>query len=173
MRNSSKHRDTDGFRDMNGPVGRHLDSTIPPPRIRYDGGYRDGPRIHGRDVGLWILTTKWAHNTEVPLMNVVEQLKENYDEAEKLWAGYAERLTKFRSEVKNDVASLEASTRKTTEAVQRMVTAYGKVIETLNGPEFLKAVENAERLAVALSSLANLQPHKLTLAVVDQTKPAD
>lgn len=104
-------------------------------------------------------------------MNILEELKGNYDEAEKLWDSYKGRLDEFRSAVKNDVSSLEASARKTTEAVQRMNRAYGTVIEQLNSEPMLQAIANAERLANALSALSALQAHKLVFSVAENEQP--
>lgn len=104
-------------------------------------------------------------------MNVIAELKGNYEEAETLWKSYEAKLQSFRSMVKNDVSSLEASARKTTEAVQRMTKAYGDVVTQLNSDQMLQAVQNAERLAAALGALAQLQSHKLVFAVTDQDHP--
>ena len=101
-------------------------------------------------------------------MNVIEQLKGNYDEAHKLWEGYKSKLDQFRSAIKNDVTSLEASARKSTEATQKMNAAYSDVIRLLNSDEMTRAVENAERLATAMEALSKMQSHRLVLAVSDQ-----
>lgn len=156
----------DGFIDFDGPVSKFMRAQHPL-RWRDKGGHKGGPHVLGKDADEWALKIIWATNTEMALMNVIEQLKENYDEAQKLWSGYDVKLTEFRGAVKNDVKSLEAAARKTTEAVQKMQTAYGDVINTLNSPEMKNATENAERLAAAMSALANLQSHKLSIAVVD------
>lgn len=100
-------------------------------------------------------------------MEITQELQSQYDAAADLWKAYEKRLSDFRSLVKNDVASLEASARKTAEAVTRMNKAYGDVIAQMNGQEMRQAVENAERLAAAMAALANLQSHKLTVAVID------
>ena len=134
------------------------------------GGYRGGPVYQGKEIIRWVVLVKWASATENAFMNVIEQLKDNYDEAQKLWKGYDEQLTSFRSAIKNDVTSLEAAARKTTDAVQKMLGAYGNVVALMNGQEMQQAVANAERLAAAMNALANLQSHKLTVAVIDNEK---
>lgn len=106
-------------------------------------------------------------------MNVMEELRGNYDEAEKLWSAYEDKLKNFRSNIKNDVASLEASARKTTEAVQRMNKAYSDVVVQMNGPEMQQAIANAERLATAMTALAGLQSHMLTVTVIDNARATD
>jgi hypothetical protein len=102
-------------------------------------------------------------------MNIIEELRNNYEECAGVWETYDKKLAAFRSAVKNDVISLEASARKTTEAVNRMTQAYSNVITQLNSPEMQQAVANAERLSVALTALAQLQSQKLVFAVTDQT----
>lgn len=162
----------DGLKDFGAkklPITRYMESVWGRPVPIVTGRFREGVAFRGDQLGRWIVSVKWAANTESTLMNVVEQLKENYGEAEKLWEGYEYKLAQFRSSVKNDVTSLEASARKTTEAVNKVLSAYSSVIACLNSAEMQNATENAERLATAMQALANLQSHKLSIAVVDNS----
>lgn len=158
----------DGLRCAEGPVSEWCGPFLGKAVLNKNSGVR-GPGWRGEALQRWLISFEWATSTEGAFMNLMEELKGNYDEADKLWSSYKERLTAFRSEVKNDVASLEASARKTTEAVHRMTKAYGDVITQLNSLEMQQAVTNAERLAAALASLAQLQSQKLVFAVTDQT----
>lgn len=150
----------DGLRDYRGPIYRHF-GHFPAPVA----GLKDAWRAE--EVNLYLIRSSWAVSTENALMNVIDELKKNYEAAKQLWDAYNTRLLEFRSIVKNDITSLEAGARRTTDAVAKMNKAYGEVILQLNGPEMTKAIENAERLAKAMESLANLQSHKLTFAVID------
>lgn len=114
---------------------------------------------------------QWAVQTQDLLMTTTEELEQNYEAAAALWKKYEGRLDDFRNKVKQDVASLEASARKTTEASQRINKAYSDVVVQLNSQEMLTAIDNAERLARALNAIANMQSHKLTFAVIDAAKP--
>lgn len=163
----------DGLIDRGaGPILRYMENIYGFPQPVFTGGSKHGPGFRGRELLKWVVLVKWASGTENAFMNVVEQLKENYEEAKKLWDNYDVRLREFRSAVKNDVASLEAAARKTTEAVQKMNLAYGNVIRLMNSEEMKTATENAERLAAAMSVLANLQSHKLSIAVIDNSPNA-
>ena len=167
-RTGSVARDPDGFWDFRS-------SKIAPfsdmPSFIKDGRSREGISFSGRAVNEWVTQWKWAILTERYFMNVVEELRANYDEAAALWKTYEERLTQFRSQCKNDVVSLEAAARKTEDAALRMNRAYTGMFEQLNGVDMMKAIENAERLAAALKALSELQAHRLTFAVLDSTKP--
>ena len=101
-------------------------------------------------------------------MDVISSLKSNYDEANALWQNYEKKLESFRSMVKNDVTSLEASARKTTDAVQKMNKAYGDAISQMTSKEMQTAIENAERLAKAMEALAAVQAQKLTFEIADK-----
>jgi len=105
---------------------------------------------------------------EDSFMNVAENLQVNYEAASALWKKYEGELSSFRSRVKNDVVSLEASARKTTEAVHRMSTQYQQIILQLNSPEMMQAVQNAERLAAAVSALSALQSHHMQFEVIER-----
>lgn len=163
----AKNFDEDGFRYLSGPIHKFVTS-------HKAGGMLLGGPVWGRresffadQVNRHVVQWVWATDTEKCLMNVVEELKKNYDAAAELWSAYEKRLQEFRSSVKNDITSLEAGARRTTEAVAKMNKAYGDVLVQLNGPDMKQAIENAERLARAMESLASLQSHKLTFAVID------
>lgn len=167
--NKSKSRMTpDGLIDTYGPVTHYLQNHIVPNPTR-TGLNRCGFGYPVEEVRARVVAYKWAYSTEGGFMNIIEELKSNYDEAEKLWNSYDDKLKKFRHQVKNDVSSLESSARKTTNAVQRMHTAYGGVIELINSEEMRQATENAERLAAAMTALAGVESHKMTFAVVDES----
>lgn len=112
-------------------------------------------------------------DTEGGLMNVIDELQGNYDAALELWKKYETDLCAFRSKVKDDVTSLEASARKTTAAVQRMGAQYQEVIAQLTSPTMQQAIENAERLAAAVSALSALQSHRMTFEVAERHEPGN
>lgn len=159
---AQKHLCDDGLRELRGPVSRHVPSC---PEVLIGGHYRDGMYFKKKDIIKVTVLGKWAYSTEGGFMNIIEELKGNYDEAEKLWADYDVKLKAFRNAIKNDVSSLEASARKTTTAVQRMQKAYGDVIELMNSEMMAQATLNAERLAKAMQTLASLESHRLTIGV--------
>lgn len=164
---TQKNMCQDGLVDYSGPIGRSFIGNMFNP-IK-SGLARDGILFSGKELTAYVARFAWAASTESALMNLTEELHEQYKAAEKLWDGYKDKLVKFRSEVKNDVDSLQAAARRTTDAVHRMTEAYSDVIAQLNSPEMAQAVANAERLASALSALAQLQTHKLVFAVSDQS----
>lgn len=106
-------------------------------------------------------------------MNILETLEGQYEAAKDLWARYDSKLKDFRSAVKNDIASLEASGRSAFAAVNKIRDAHNKTIEVMNSAEMVQAIENAERLATALERIQALKSHKLTLAVLDASPKGD
>jgi DNA repair exonuclease SbcCD ATPase subunit len=163
----SKEYAADGLLMMEGPIAHACVSTFSAMFLR-GGANREGAAVRLDDADRWIVANHWATQTENAFMNIIEALKGNYDAAASLWESYKERLKSFRSDVKNDVTSLEASARKTTEATQRMLKAYSDVITLMNSEQMAAAVENAERLAKAMDALAGLQAHRFTLVVDDE-----
>lgn len=129
---------------------------------------REGFAWEKTDADKIILIVKYATFSEACFMDVISSLKSNYDEANALWQNYEKKLESFRSMVKNDVTSLEASARKTTEAVQKMNKAYGDAISQMTSKEMQTAIENAERLAKAMEALAAVQAQKLTFEIADK-----
>lgn len=168
---AKENLDRDGLRDIHGPVNRAF--CLAGVRAVKDSRDRhDGLAFYVADLDRYKVGYQWACDTEKLLMNIIEELRTHYEAAARMWKDYEERLTNFRSAVKNDVASVEASARKTTEAVQRMNKAYSEVMAQLNSPSMQQAIQNAERLAAAMESLSALQSHKLVFAVTDQSRDA-
>jgi hypothetical protein len=156
----------DGLYDYGlGPIGKYLGL----PKYQIGGQTKDGVHYMEKDLIVWIARCGWATTTEQAFMNVIEELETNYKAAESLWDKYKGKLHEFRSAVKNDCTSLEAAARKTTDATMKLNKAYGDVILQMNGPDMARAIENAERLAAAMTALANLQSHRLVLSVSEQT----
>lgn len=160
----------DGLYDIDGPIGRLLGRSYV--KFVKDPRFPGGQACRGEDIARYTIMCAWASNTEQALMNITEQLEGNYEAAASLWERYKARLTEFRSQVKNDVTSLDAAARKSTEATNKMVAAYGHVITTLTSDEMQRAVENAERLAAAMQLLSKLESHRLVLSVTEQDKSA-
>lgn len=154
---------TDFLKVRNGRVADYLGVKFP--RLVYSGLTRDGAHYIEKEVDAWSVQCSWACWTECDLMNVTEELQKQYESAAELWKAYEKRLHDFRSAVKNDISSLEAGARKTTEAVVRMNKAYSDVFVQLNSAEMATAIANAERLATAMKALSELQPHKLAFTV--------
>jgi hypothetical protein len=139
--------------------------------IPYPGG-RDGDVIYNRrQLTTACLLFGRFKLTQESLVFIIEQLKGNYAEAATLWERYAKAFKDFRSAVKNDVTSLEAASRKTTEAVQKMQRAYADTVAQLNSIEMQTAISNAERLADALRALEEVKAKSFTLRI-DEEKSA-
>ena len=162
--------DTDGFREIKGPIDRYFPFPQPLTKGVQGIGGRDGLGWPEKELQRYVCHAVWATTTERTLMNVEEQLATNYQNVEKLWLTYKEKLDAFRSVAKNDMSSLEAAARKTTEAAHKLNSSYGEVIAQLNGLEMRQAIENAERLAAAMKAISELQSHRLTFAVIDSAK---
>ena len=129
---------------------------------------REGYAWERTDIDQIELLVKYATFSEASFMDVISSLKSNYDEANTLWQNYEKKLENFRSMVKNDVTSLEANARKTTDAVHKMNKAYGDAISQMTSKEMQAAIENAERLARAMEALAAVQAQKLTFEIADK-----
>lgn len=168
IRGSIVHTDhrraPDGLKDFNGPLSRAMKEYLP---IQPADGWRDA--WQKRSVGM-IGIYKFGFSTENALMNTKEILQQEYADIASIWETYDKQLHNFRSQVKNDVASIEASGNKTVAALGRMNKAYNEVFQQLNSDDMLRAIQNAERLSAALQSINSLTNHKLTFAVIGNEK---
>jgi hypothetical protein len=160
------HRTIDGFIDYEGPIQKEILDLHQPMPVSRPGVRRGEDGYDKREVEIYAIRFVWATRTEQTFMNIIEELKGNYDQAAALWESYEKKLQEFRSMVKNDIASLEAGARKTTEAVHKMKTAYGDVIQEMTSPKMEQAILNAERLAAAMTALAGLKPQEMSFNVV-------
>lgn len=74
-------------------------------------------------------------------------------------------LVDFRGTIKNDLSSMKAASERVQNEVQQMRERYKQAQDMLTSPEFIKAVENAERMAAALDSIQKLTETKISVAV--------
>ncbi len=74
-------------------------------------------------------------------------------------------LVDFRGSIKNDLSSMKAASERVQSEVLQMRDKYKQAQDMLTSPEFLKAIENAERMASALASIQALTETKVSVAV--------
>lgn len=71
----------------------------------------------------------------------------------------------FRANIKNDLSSMKAASERVQNEVMQMQQKYLKAQEILTTPQFIQAIQNAERMAVALESIQKLTETKISVAV--------
>ena len=76
-----------------------------------------------------------------------------------------ENVMAFRENIKNDLASLKATSDRVQTETLKMSKEYKQAADLLTSPQFVQAIENAERLAVALQAIQNLNQTKINFAV--------
>jgi hypothetical protein len=74
-------------------------------------------------------------------------------------------LVDFRGTIKNDLSSMKAASERVQSEVLQMRDKYKQAQDLLTSPEFVKAIENAERMAKALESIQHLTETKISVAV--------
>lgn len=74
-------------------------------------------------------------------------------------------LLDFRGSIKNDLTSMKAASERVQNEVLQMREKYKQAQDLLNSPEFVKAIENAERMATALQAIQTLTETKVSVAV--------
>jgi len=77
-----------------------------------------------------------------------------------------ETVTKFSAEIKNDLSSMKAASQRVQTEAAQMRERYTQAQAILTSPEFERAIENAERMAVALKSLSELSATNLNVSVL-------
>jgi len=85
--------------------------------------------------------------------------------------GYTKAVRDFKTEIKNDLASISASANKVQAEAQKAAAANRQAIEVMTSERMLMALANAERLATALHSINSLEPNSLTFAVFGKKPP--
>lgn len=161
----AQSRDSGGFYDYLGPITKHFG----PPPVHTKAldartpTFADGYVYDKRELDYWIINGAWGFETEKAFMNVIDELKNNYDAANELWKQYEGKLAQFRSIVKNDVASLEATAKKAREAGLQIQKVHADLFAQLNSAEMLQAITNAERLGAALKVIQELESSKTTV----------
>ena len=74
-------------------------------------------------------------------------------------------LLDFRGSIKNDLSSMKAASERVQNEVVQMREKYKQAQDLLTTPEFVKAIENAERMASALKAIQALTETKVSVAV--------
>jgi quinol monooxygenase YgiN len=74
-------------------------------------------------------------------------------------------LVDFRGTIKNDLSSMKAASERVQSEVLQMRDKYKQAQDLLTSPEFVQAIENAERMAKALESIQHLTETKISVAV--------
>lgn len=74
-------------------------------------------------------------------------------------------LVDFRGTIKNDLSSMKAASERVQSEVLQMRDKYKQAQDLLTNPDFVKAIENAERMAKALESIQRLNETKVSVAV--------
>ena len=74
-------------------------------------------------------------------------------------------LVDFRGSIKNDLTSMKAASERVQTEVLQMRDKYKQAQDLLTAPEFIKAIENAERMAAALKAIQALTETKVSVAV--------
>jgi hypothetical protein len=117
------------------------------------------------DVDEHVARMAWARHIVGGCMELEEIAKQAADKAESAVESLHKTLESFRGKVKNDVTSIKAAAERVQDETARMRKNYECATSILNSPEFVKAVENAERMAAALEAIARLQQTKIAFAV--------
>lgn len=74
-------------------------------------------------------------------------------------------LVDFRGSIKNDMTSMKAASERVQTEVMQMRDKYKQAQDVLNSEEFMKAINNAERMAAALQAIQTLTETKISVAV--------
>jgi hypothetical protein len=82
-------------------------------------------------------------------------------------------LVDFRGSIKNDLSSMKAASERVQNEVLQMRDKYKQAQDILTNPEFIKAIENAERMASALQAIQKLTETKVSVAVFGGGKALD
>jgi len=136
------------------------------------GRYRDGASWNAKTLDdheeILTLSTIWRTSVEAEIAAT-----ESSDRASNAIIGLRKTVQSFKGEIKNDLSSLKAASERVQSEVMQMGKAYKQAADLLITPEFKQAIENAERLALALKAIQDLSATKVSVAVFAGGKDAN
>jgi len=94
-----------------------------------------------------------------------KMLSEMTDEVKDALYAYEEVVKKFRGSVKNDISSAKSSASSLEENIRRMGAVYKETMTILNSDEFMGALANAEKMAMALKALAEVNMQTVNFSI--------
>lgn len=128
------------------------------PALREGGGFSSKEIAEGKPIFNHV--EMWSTSKMIELVSV---------EAAKLASDAIENLESvlkdFRSKIGNDLSSIKAASARVQDEVLRMNAKYTEAVKVLSSPEFERAVQNAERMAMALESLGKVSSSKLNIDI--------
>lgn len=127
--------------------------------MAWDRKYLDHPQVQIVSFEF----TFWKTSMEI---EVVAQ--ESAKRVEQELARVKEAVLSFRETTKNDLSSLKAASDRVQTETLKMSKQYKEAVDMLTSPQFAQAIENAERLAAALTAIQKLNQTKLSFAVFGQ-----
>jgi hypothetical protein len=108
-------------------------------------------------------------------MEVALDMKDEFEASIEKAVDAKEKLTEtlkdFRGQVKNDLVSIGAAGDRVREETRKIKLAVDNVIVSMNSPEMLAAIQNAERLAAALKIIDELKTARVAFAVISEGPP--
>lgn len=131
-----------------------------------DGRYRGGVAFDNKafeteySEALLISYSQWKQSMEASIA-ATESTVRAQASIDKLRA----TLVDFRGSLKNDLTSMKAASERVQNEVLQMQEKYKQAQAMLTTPEFMQAIQNAERMALALKAIQELTETKVSVAV--------
>ena len=128
--------------------------------------FREGVGILESDVqSYWVAS--WRYTFGATAMEIKENLSEALVEAEDARERLRKMMVEFRSKTKNDLDSMNALGKQIRKEMNRIQESMNATIDLMTSAPMLEAIENAQRLADALSSIDRLRSSKVSFAIID------
>lgn len=154
---------------------------IPLPTPVKNSAFREGVGIKNSDINKWIIAggcdslmldgrlKKEPQTQNGKDFHIMSDVSDAYNNANELIKNAHDAMNKtiqnFRSTIKNDLASISSASDRVTGEVQKMNKNYAAAIETLTSERMQTAIENAERLANALTLISNVKSSDISLTL--------
>ena len=123
-------------------------------------GFRESILDQDDVVERMVYLTQWKVSMETSIAAI-----ESTARAQSSVESLKKTLVDFRGTIKNDLSSMKAASERVQTEVLQMRDKYKQAQDLLNSPEFVKAIENAERMAKALEAIQKLNETKVSVAV--------
>ena len=149
------------------------------PAVVKTGRFREGLGLDANAMDAWlasgaahaVLLFKPHNESEIGAESMT-QITDAYEEAVTEISiakdSYDKMLKEFRANIRNDLTSIAAAATKVKSETQSMNKAYLESIQTLTSVEMQTAINNAERLAAALTTLATINPQQFSFELLNK-----
>lgn len=140
--------------------------------FREGHGYRKDDLVRVLVFGGWAASLFFSGEPEGKrgtFMDLETKAVESASSVANVVDAYMGRVRDLKSRLQNDSASIKASAERIEKEMARVHQATSTAVNALISPEMERAIENAERLALALQSISETRESTVKFSVIEKS----